>query len=321
MTTAGLRLDRSLGALLGLAVGDALGAAAEGKQRDSYPRISELGPSEPHGLAAGEWTDDTAMAICLAESLLACGGLDQRDLLDRFVRWLRLGENACGGRAAGISPTTRVTLEEFERSGRLDAADAARNAGNGCIMRLAPVAIFHRRDVIAARACAELQARVTHTAEEAVAAAAMLAELLVAALESGDPARVAVVASRTAHPALVRVVEGGRTKQREEISSAPRAVDTLEAALWCLVRADSFEAAVGEAVNLGGDTDTIGAVTGQLAGAVFGASAIPVRWAAPLHSASRLAELARRLHETRPRIVRQEPSAAGAVSQRSTRGG
>jgi ADP-ribosyl-[dinitrogen reductase] hydrolase len=254
------------------------------------------------------------MAICLAESLLACGALDERDVLDRFVRWHRLGDNACRGRAAGVSRTTRMTLEEFERTGRLDAADAARNAGNGCIMRLAPVAILHRRDVIAARACAEGQARVTHTAEDAVAAAAMLAEMLVAALQSGDPASVAVVASRTAHPALAGVAEGFRTKQREEISSAPRAVDTLEAALWCLARADGFETAVGEAVNLGGDTDTIGAVTGQLAGAVFGASAIPVRWTAPLHSASRLTELARRLHDARRRVVGQEPSAAGVVS-------
>jgi ADP-ribosyl-[dinitrogen reductase] hydrolase len=125
----------------------------------------------------------------------------------------------------------------------------------------------------------------------------MLADLLVAGLEAGDFEAVARVAATTTHATLSPLACGVyRSKERKWISSAPRAVDTLEAALWCVARCGSFDAAVIEAVNLGGDTDTIGAVTGQLAGAVHGASAIPGRWIDGLNNAPWLAELATRLH-------------------------
>ena len=287
-------LDRSMGALLGLAVGDALGAPYEGLARDSYPRVSEYSAAGVHGLDPGGWTDDTAMAICLAESLLARGGLNERDLLARFLRWYRMGENSCTGAAVGISRKTRAALERFERSGLIDAAAELENAGNGAIMRLAPVAIFFRRSETETRHAAVRQARVTHTSEPALAAVECFADLLFAGLRTGDPDAVSRAASSYRGLAALRDPRG---KRREQISSAPRAVDTLEAALWCLGRAAGFDAAVIEAVNLGGDADTIGAVTGQLAGAVFGASAIPPRWLAGLHSRARLADLARRLHE------------------------
>jgi ADP-ribosylglycohydrolase len=286
-------LDRSVGALLGLAVGDALGAPFEGLARDSYPRVSDYSAGGVNRVDLGAWTDDAAMAICLAESLLAQGRIDERDLLERFLRWYRAGENSCTGAAVGISGKTRATLEAFERSGRIDAAMEVENAGNGCIMRLAPVAIFFRRSTTEARRAAARQARVTHTSEPAVAVAEFLAELLVMSLRAGDPTAVSrAVASRGG-----LAIADRRSKTRKEISSAPRAVDTLEAALWCLDGAATFEETVVEAVNLGGDTDTIGAVAGQLAGAIFGASAIPRRWLASLHLRTRLEELAYRLHQ------------------------
>ena len=297
---AELLLDRSMGALLGLAVGDALGAPYEGLDRGSYPRVSDYAEGGVRDLPAGGWTDDTAMAICLAESLLARGGVDERDLLERFLRWYRAGENSCTGVAVGISRKTRAVLEGFERTGRVDTAAELENAGNGAIMRLAPVAIFFRRNEIEARRAAVRQARVTHTSEAALAAAECLADLLVVALRTGDPAAVsgAAAGSKT----LAEICDH-RGKRREQISSAPRAVDTLEAALWCLNSAAGFEQAAIEAVNLGGDTDTIGAVAGQLAGAIFGASAIPPRWLAELQSCTRLEDLARRLDEQGTEVV------------------
>jgi ADP-ribosylglycohydrolase len=282
-------LDRSIGALLGLAIGDALGAPFEGVGRDSYPRVSEYASGGVHRIARGAWTDDTAMAICLAESLLAVGRIDERDLLARFLRWYRAGENSATGVAIGISEKTRTTLEIFERSGRIDAAADVENAGNGAIMRLAPIAIYFRERPAEVRRSAMRQARATHTGEPALEAAGLFAELLVTGLRTGDPDVVSRAAANGTH----------RGKTREQISSAPRAVDTLEAALWCLDRASDFETAVIEAVNLGGDSDTIGAVAGQLAGAVFGASTIPARWLDPLVSRERLVELAGRLHQTR----------------------
>jgi ADP-ribosyl-[dinitrogen reductase] hydrolase len=290
-------LDRSLGALLGLAIGDALGAPVEGRERDSYPRFADFAAGGTNGLAAGEWTDDTAMAICLAESLLALGGLDERDLLERFLRWYRLGENSCGGKAIGISVRTRRTLEDFERVGSLDVAVAVPNEGNGCIMRLAPVAIRYRASIEQARRSAARQAAVTHSAGAAIAAATLLADLLLLGLKTGDPKIVLRAAQACRDPALALLRADHKIRNRSAISSAPRAPDTLDAALWCLARAESFEQTVIEAVNLGGDTDTIGAVAGQLAGAVYGASAIPRRWREGLHSADRIAALAHRLHD------------------------
>jgi ADP-ribosyl-[dinitrogen reductase] hydrolase len=292
-----IALDRSLGALLGLAVGDALGASVEGRTRDSYPRLRDFEASAAHGLEAGEWTDDTAMALCLGDSLLAARPFDPRDLLERFCRWYRFGENAARGQGIGISERTRATLEAFEGSGRIDAAASAVNAGNGCIMRLAPVAIMHRYDVGEAERVATAQALATHTAEEAVAATVLFSGMLVAALSGGDVETALARSPSASHPALADLAGGAfRTKHRDEISSAPRAVDTLEAALWCVARAETFESAVVEAVNLGGDADTIGAVAGQLSGALLGASAIPERWLEGLHARERLAEMARRFH-------------------------
>jgi ADP-ribosyl-[dinitrogen reductase] hydrolase len=292
-----LMLDRSTGALLGLAVGDALGAPFEGLERDTYPRASEYAAGGVHDIERGARTDDTAMAICLAESLLAHGGIDERDLLERFLRWFRFGENAHGGTAIGVSEKTRATLETFERSRRIDAAAAVDSAGNGAIMRLAPVAIYFRNSAAEACRSAVRQARVTHTARAALAAAELLADLLIVALRTGDPDAVLRAVTKTAHPDLIGIRDH-RGKARQQISSAPRAIDTLEAALWCLHRAGDFEGTLVEAANLGGDSDTIGAVAGQLVCAIFGAAAIPPKWLDALFWRVRLAELARRLYET-----------------------
>jgi ADP-ribosyl-[dinitrogen reductase] hydrolase len=294
--TDDVALDRSLGAFLGLAIGDALGALVEGQERDSYARIVDFAGGGTHGLGPGEWTDDTAMALCLAESLLAQDGLDERDLLERFLRWYRLGENGCGGCGTGISVKTRGLLEAFERSRTLDVAAAVQNDGNGCIMRLAPIAIRFRSDAGQARRSAARQAAVTHGAPVAIAAAALLADLLLRALGSGDHGVVLGAMQACGVPAFDALRCDHKIRARSTISSAPRALDTLDAALCCLAQTESFEDAVIEAVNLGGDTDTIGAVTGQLAGALYGASAIPPRWREGLHDGGRIAALAQRLH-------------------------
>jgi ADP-ribosyl-[dinitrogen reductase] hydrolase len=289
-------LDRSLGAFLGLAIGDALGAAVEGHERDSYARLVDFAAGGPHGLQPGEWTDDTAMALCIAEALLARDGIDERDLLERFLRWYRSGENGCGGCGSGISLKTRGLLEAFERCRTLDVATALQNDGNGCIMRLAPIAIRFRLDVEQARRSAARQAAVTHGAAAAIAAAALLADLLLLALQSGDRSILLGAVQACRDPSLALLRCDHKMRVRSSISSAPRALDTLDAALCCLAQTESFEDAVIEAVNLGGDADTIGAVTGQLAGAVYGASAIPLRWREGLHEAGRIATLAQRLH-------------------------
>ena len=128
--------DKAIGALLGLAVGDAVGTTLEFKGRDTYHPLTGMVGGGPFNLSPGQWTDDTSMALCLADSLLACGKVDQRDLIKRFVRWQREGENSCTGRCFDIGSTVGNALVKFELYGNPVAGSThPRAAGNGSLMR------------------------------------------------------------------------------------------------------------------------------------------------------------------------------------------
>jgi ADP-ribosyl-[dinitrogen reductase] hydrolase len=278
-------LDRALGCLLGLAVGDAIGTTLEFAPRDEQPPVSGMTGGGPFGLPAGCWTDDTSMALCLADSLLQCGQLDERDLMDRFVRWWLQGHNSSVGECFDIGSTTREALTRYRETGEPIAGSTdPRSAGNGSLMRVAPVAIRWHRNRVYAEEMARRQSRVTHAAATAVEACALFTELLVEAL--GGAAREAVLAPRpwSEGPSEIASIAAGsfHGRTRDSIRSSGWVVDTLEAALWCVATMPTFEEAVLTAANLGGDADTVAAVTGQLAGALEGASAIPDVWLAKL---------------------------------------
>jgi ADP-ribosyl-[dinitrogen reductase] hydrolase len=285
--------DRAQGCLLGLAVGDALGATLEFATRDSLPRHTEMTGGGPHRLAPGQWTDDTSMALALGDSLLACNGLDASDLMERFQAWFARGEYSCTGACFDIGRTTAEALFRFSGTGDPWAGSVSEYAaGNGSLMRLAPAALFALHDDALALRLARDQSRTTHGAPQAVEACALFAAMLrEAVLGAGKN----VLRSRPwpGHQAVSAIAAGGwRGKDRSEISSSGYVIHTLEAALWCVDRSESFEAALALAVNLGDDADTVGAVTGQLAGAIWGAKAIPERWLAPLAWRERIEALA-----------------------------
>jgi ADP-ribosyl-[dinitrogen reductase] hydrolase len=271
--------DRALGSLLGLAVGDALGTTLEFSDRDTQPPLTDIVGGGPFRLRPGEWTDDTSMALCLADSLIACGGLDQRDLMERFLRWWQEGYNSHNGRCFDIGITTRNALDRFQDSGDPIAGSTDPNtAGNGSVMRLAPVALRWVNEPAEAIAAARAQSVTTHGAPAAVEGCALLADILIAAIVNGD--KPLVLRRRSAaEPSIEAIADGSwRGKSRNDIKSSGYVVDTLEAALWCVGRTDSFTDAVLLAANLGGDADTVAAVTGQIAGALWGHKAIPVHW-------------------------------------------
>jgi ADP-ribosyl-[dinitrogen reductase] hydrolase len=271
-------IDRGIGALLGLAAGDAVGTTLEFTTRDRRAPLTDMVGGGPFHLKAGEWTDDTSMALCLADSLLACDALDPRDLMDRFVRWYRHGENSVNGRCFDIGVQTRRALESYERTGiALAGPTDASSGGNGSIMRLSPVAIRWHRDVARARDEAREQSRTTHGAPEPVDACALLAEILVDAIVTGDNEYVLRARSAT-EPKIDAIARGGWRRSRDEIRSSGYVVDTLEAALWAVNESGSFEQAVLLAANLGDDADTVAAVTGQIAGALWGRAGIPAHW-------------------------------------------
>jgi ADP-ribosyl-[dinitrogen reductase] hydrolase len=198
--------------------------------------------------------------------------------MDRFVRWYRHGENSVNGRCFDIGVQTRRALESYERTGiALAGPTDASSGGNGSIMRLSPVAIRWHRDVARARDEAREQSRTTHGAPEPVDACALLAEILVDAIVTGDNEYVLRARSAT-EPKIDAIARGGWRRSRDEIRSSGYVVDTLEAALWAVNESGSFEQAVLLAANLGDDADTVAAVTGQIAGALWGRAGIPAHW-------------------------------------------
>jgi ADP-ribosylglycohydrolase len=175
---------RYRGSLLGLAAGDALGTTLEFRQPGTFAPLGDLVGGGPFNPPAGAWTDDTSMALCLAESLVECGGFDPVDQLARYVRWYRHGHLASTGRCFDIGNTVRATLERFERSREpYCGLTAAGTAGNGSLMRLAPVALaWARRPRDAIRIAAD-SSRTTHAGREAVDACRYLSALLVGAVQ------------------------------------------------------------------------------------------------------------------------------------------
>ncbi|MGU3406507.1 ADP-ribosylglycohydrolase family protein [Methylobacterium brachiatum] len=288
--------DRARGAFLGLAVGDALGATLEFEPRDTHPLHTEMLGGGPFNLKPGQWTDDTSMALALAESLIAHPDFDPTDLMRRFVAWAEDGAYSCTGTCFDIGLTTRQALSRFMRTGDPFAGSTAPDtAGNGSLMRVAPVALRALDDDARAVQIARDQSRTTHAAAQAVEACDLFVRILREAIQGAG--KDALRSRPWDGTARVRDIAAGtwRGKARSQIKSSGYVIDTLEAALWCTDQAASFEEALVLAVNLAGDADTVGAVTGQIAGAVFGASAIPQRWLGPLAWREQLETLATQL--------------------------
>ena len=294
--------DRALGAFLGLAIGDAVGTTLEFCSRDTQPRLEDMTGGGPFALPPGAWTDDTSMALALADSLAATGTLDCRDLMDRFTRWCCNGDYSWSGTCFDVGITTCEAIERYSQTGDPIAGSTdPRTAGNGSLMRLSPVAVRFWNDRPRLIDTAGEQSRTTHGAEEAVDACRAFAELLADAI-AGSP-RAAVLAPRPFEgaPAVAGIVAGSwRGRGRDEIRSSGYVVHTLEAALWSVARTSDFRNAVLLAANLADDADTVAAVTGQLAGALYGLSGIPEHWLERVAWKDCLLEAAQRLLPASP---------------------
>ena len=289
--------DRGRGALLGLAVGDALGTTLEFAARDANPPHSEMTGGGPFRLRPGQWTDDTSMTLALADSLIAHPSFDADDLMRRFLSWYRTGAYSCTGHCFDIGVTTREALLRFERTGDPFAGSPdPMAAGNGSLMRLAPVALRHLGDGDVAEHLAAAQSRTTHAAPQVMEACAFFVGLLREAIEGRPKAEVLAPRAWDGDSAVRAIAAGAwRGKPRGAIESTGYVIHTLEAALWAVERTASFGEAVVLAVNLGGDADTVGAVAGQLAGALHGVGGMPERWLDLLAWRGRLEEAADRL--------------------------
>lgn len=295
-------VDRYRGALLGLAAGDAVGTTLEFSLRGTFEPIEDMVGGGPFNLQPGQWTDDTSMALCLATSLLECGGFDPRDQMVRYCMWWRKGYMSSTGRCFDIGSTTRSALSSYERTREPFSGSTDRmSAGNGSIMRLAPVPLYYHPDAEKAVHYAGESSRTTHGTAECVDACKLFAVMITAAL-SGESKQDVLFADRSVvmpneiESAIAAIASGlYRTKTMDEIKGSGYVVKSLEAALWCFWTTSGFEEAILQAANLGDDADTTAAVCGQIAGAYYGAEGIPSRWLARLALLEEICELADRL--------------------------
>lgn len=294
--------DRARGCLLGLAVGDALGTTLEFRPRDSYDHITDMVGGGPFGLDAGMWTDDTSMALALADAILASAArgsiFEPQEAQRRFVDWWRNGTYSPTGECFDIGITTSQALSRFEATGDPISGSAdAYTAGNGSLMRLAPVAIWgiHENPSIVARV-ARLQSATTHAAPACLEACDAYSLILRAAILGADFERALTQARGEYGPVIAPIIAGSwRGKPRHQISSSGFVAHSLEAAFWCVTCTDNFDDAVLMAANLGNDADTTAAIAGQLAGALYGASFIRKSWLEKLAWHDRIEALARNL--------------------------
>ena len=298
---------RYRGCLLGLAVGDAVGTTVEFTTPGSFPPVSDMVGGGPFGLQAGEWTDDTSMALCLAESLLERGGFDAADQMDRYLRWYDHGHLSSNGRCFDIGNTVRGALHRYKQTGDPWAGSTeSTSAGNGSIMRLAPVPLYFAADAARAVAMSGESSRTTHGAPACVDACRYLGGLIVGALRGELKDTLLSPRYRPAgaepwadlDPDIAAVADGSFARRSPpDIVGSGYVVRSLEAALWAFHHSDSFEEGCLLAVNLGDDADTTAAVYGQLAGAFYGEAGIPATWRARLVQGSLIVDFADRLYQ------------------------
>jgi ADP-ribosyl-[dinitrogen reductase] hydrolase len=268
--------------LLGLAAGDAVGATVEFCPRGSFPAVTDMVGGGKFSLEAGQWTDDTSMALCLATSILERNGFDAGDQMTRYWRWVEEGYLSSNGRCFDVGFTVMSALHAFRRTGNPLAGSTAENAaGNGCIMRLAPVPMYWSRSLDDVERFAGESSRTTHGAEECIDACRLLGRMIARALagQSKEAILLGDAATFLGRGKIKAIARGSyRDKRDTQIRTTGYVVDTLEAALWAFHRTETFADAILAVVNLGDDADTTAAVCGQVAGAFYGERGIPSQW-------------------------------------------
>ena len=282
-------LAKYRGCLLGLAAGDALGTSLEFKPPGSFEPLTDMVGGGPFNLLPGEWTDDTTMALCLAESLIEKNGFDPVDQLKKYLRWRKEGYLSSTGKFFDAGRTVSKALSRFQKTGDPYCGSTdAHSAGNGSIMRLAPVPMFYANSPREAIERSGESSRTTHGLQICIDACRYLGGLIVGAL--GGVSKEELLselyspvpgywAERPLAKSIQEIASGSfKRKNPPSIRGTGYVVESLEAALWAFYKTDSFKTGCLLAVNLGDDADTTGAVYGQLAGAYYGETAIPETW-------------------------------------------
>jgi len=300
--------------MLGLAVGDALGTTLEFRQPGTFEPITDMTGGGPFNLQPGEWTDDTSMALCLAESLIEKNGFDPVDQLERYVRWWREGYLSSNGRCFDIGGTVSRALSMFEKTrepycGPTDLM----SAGNGSIMRLASVPLCYANNAEEALERSGESSRTTHGVQVCIDACRYLGGLIVGAVNGVSKEELlselyspisGYWAQRPLCLDIAEIALGSfKRKDPPAIKGTGHVVKSLEAALWAFYKTDKFKDGCLLAVNLGNDADSTGAVYGQIAGTYYSEDGIPTEWLSTLALRETIETYAEELFELSQAVV------------------
>ena len=288
-------VGRLRGCLLGLAVGDAVGTTVEFKPRGTFVPVEDMVGGGPFDLQPGQWTDDTSMALCLASSLIEKDEFHAEDQILRYVKWRDEGYLSSKGYCFDIGNTVSSALNRYEETGDPYAGSTDQySAGNGSIMRLAPVPMYYYPNLDKIGHYAAESSRTTHGCPECLDACRLMSLVIHNAVSGRD--KQGLLADNGIHldsPKIKEIAQGRYMKKTEdEVRGSGYVVDCLEAALWCFHKTTTFKESILAATNLGDDADTTAAVCGQIAGAFYGESAIPKGWIERLYDYSKVSVLA-----------------------------
>ena len=306
--TSSNALGKYRGCLLGLAVGDALGTTLEFSHPGTFEPIKDIVGGGPFELEAGQWTDDTSMALCLADSLIQCKGFNPQDQLERYLLWYEKGYMSSNGSCFDIGSTTLSALEHFKHIKKWPYCGSPFSAPtNGSIMRLAPVPMYYAKRPLEAIQKAALSSQTTHGSTRSIDACRYLSALIVGALNNASKEQLLsdhfspiedLWKEEPLTPQIDEIASGSfKYLEPPKICGSGLAMRSLEAALWAFYKSNSFSEGALLAVNLGNDADTTGAVYGQLAGAFYGVEGIPSHWLAKIYNKDLIKSFATKIYE------------------------
>lgn len=256
--------DRMKGMIYGLVVGDCLGSCIEFSGKNDHDYITEYQDGGPYNLRAGDWTDDTSMTLAIMDSIISCDGeINGNDIMNRFCDWRYKGKYSSNGKCLDIGIANARTLQyyNFNQSGNSsNKMNQSESMGNGSIMRLAPTVIYDFIEEDETYEGSLIVSNLTHENAYIQSIVKDMCNILFSHLRGN------------------RTTMESAYHSRNEASNSGLAYDTFNSALWAFNSTNDFEKGMIASVNLGGDSDTIGAVYGQIAGAYYGYDAIPKKW-------------------------------------------
>jgi ADP-ribosyl-[dinitrogen reductase] hydrolase len=278
--------NRFRGCLLGLACGDALWAIVEFLPRGSFKLLKDIIGGGKFQLEPGKWTDDTSMALCLGSSLLESKGFDPNNQMDKYLKWANKGHLSCKDYFFGMGKTVFKALSRYKKTGDAYCGDSdPKTAGNGCIMRLAPIVLFFYPHFDSVIYYSGESSKTTHGAIKCIDACRLLGSILLEALSGKQKQEILLPNpyflkdQNNLSENIKKIADGDyQYKEESEIRGSGYVVQSLEAALWCFHNTDTFKSSVLKAANLGEDSDTTAAICGQIAGAYYGVNGIPKDW-------------------------------------------